>query len=348
MSNYSAQGSITIKRLRNGDTIFLTLELNGKPLFQAVDEQTGQVVPDWTVEANRPVITPHASTTRGNTVTLGYHTWKHNGVTLVFNGATVGSYIMDSTGKFGIDNTNGALKIFANLASAQNIANDTLTYECVATVAGVEYNLTKSVDVQIQKGGASSYVGLLIASTTQLSSTVVQATIQTQLWLSTAQVQSYYVKWYKDEAEWTAKAGQSQIIVTRDDIAGSQLFIAEFYANSGDQDFVARAGITIIDTADEIIVVPYISSQVKEVDEGQNVTVKARVVRLKDNTVLSPSNPTWLFQAMDGKTWTERKRSTTDSIVITTNETDIENESGNMEYHDMEVLVEVEFDSLTS
>ncbi len=346
--NYSAQGSITVKRLRNGDTIFLTFNLNGIALFQAWDDQTGAAVPDWTVDANRPVITPAASSTRGESVTLSGHVWKYNGTTLIFNGTTVGAYTMDSTGKFGLNLDNGALKIFANLANSLNTANDTLTYSCVATVLGLEYNLSKSVTVQIVKGGASSYVGLVIASTTQLSADTPQATLNTQLWLAAIQQNSYYVKWYKDNTEWVEKRGSSSITISRSDVNGSQLFIAEFYLSSGDTNYVARAGLSIVDIGDEIMIVPYISSLNKEVDTNKPVTVAARVIKTSDGSILTPSNPTYLFLAMDGKTWTERKRSTTSSIEITTNETDIENESGNMEYHDMEVIVEIEFDSLVT
>ncbi len=45
--NYSAQNSITIKRLRSNDSLMLTFENNGIPLFQAVDEESGAVSPDW-------------------------------------------------------------------------------------------------------------------------------------------------------------------------------------------------------------------------------------------------------------------------------------------------------------
>ena len=88
MSTYSAQGSITIKRLRNGDNFFISLEItNGVPLFQGVDEKTGTASPDWTVPANQPIITPKVTSARGNAVDLSFHSWKYNGVALNFNGA---------------------------------------------------------------------------------------------------------------------------------------------------------------------------------------------------------------------------------------------------------------------
>lgn len=344
MSNYSAQGSITVRRLRNGDSIFLSLELNGKPLYQAVDEQTGVVVPDWSIEANRPIITPRCSTVRGQSIYLSNHGWSYNGVALVFDGETVGSYVMDSTEKFGLDTSNGALKIFANLASAINMANDTLLYSCQATVGGVEYNLSKSIDVQIAKGAGSSYFGFINASTTQLDIDHDTATLVTELWLATSQVTDYYVKWYKDTVEWVDKAGQKQITVTKDDIDGCQLFIAEFYKASGDTEYIYRYGISIIDTMDEIILVPYIQSANKEVSENMPVTVKARVIRTSTGAVLSPVNPSWEFTIYDGDTWQVKGSSNTDSIQVTTTHTDQQDGST----HDVEVIAEVSFDSLSS
>lgn len=344
MSNYSAQGSITIKRLRNGDSLFMSLELNGKPLYQSYDDQTGTVAPDWTVAANQPIITPHVSSTKSGAVTTSLHTWTYNGVQLVFNGATSGGYTTDSTGKFALNPVNGALKIIDNLASSVNTANDTLQYACVATVAGVEYNLSKSIDIQIQMGGASSYYGFVNASSLQLDESHDSVTLASELWLSAAAVNSYYIKWYKGNTEWAAKAGQKTITVTRADVDGSQLFIAEFYKAQGDTNYICRYGISVIDTLDEIILVPYIYSANKEVDTNNPVVVKARIVRASTNAVLTPSNPTWAFTIMDGDTWTVKGTSNTDSITVTTAHTDQQDGST----HDVEVLAEVSFDSLSS
>ena len=41
--SYSAQNSITIKRLRSNDSLMLTFENNGIALFQAVDEEVGYI-----------------------------------------------------------------------------------------------------------------------------------------------------------------------------------------------------------------------------------------------------------------------------------------------------------------
>ncbi len=343
MSNYSAQGSITIKRLRNGDTFFISLEItNGIPLFQGVDDKTGAITPDWTVAANQPIITPKVTSARGASVTLGFHQWQYNGINLNFNGATdADGYKLDSTGMFKMNTTTGALRIVKNLASSSNIANDTLSYACVATVGGVEYNLQKSIDVLIQSVGATSYAGYVNASTEQLTSSVTSSTLSTRLWLGASELTNYYVKWYRDNTLWSAKNGMKNISIGNQDVDGTQLFIAEFYKDSASTTPVFRAGIRIIDTSDEYQVICYVSSTQKDVDAGSPVTVKAKIVRyLPDGTTqeITPTGVTWRMDVMDRKTWDIIKTANASTIQVTTAETDRNGEMG-----DVEVVAEAEW-----
>lgn len=334
--SYSAQGSLTVKRLRNGDTIFITLENNGRPLYQGIDPTTGAVTPDWTVAANQPVITPVINTTRGNPVVMTAQAWKYNGVQLNFNGEEVGGWKADSTGYFSIYVATGAITIIGNLASDINIANDTLTYSCVATVAGVEYNVSKSLDIRIQYVGATSYYGYLTASTEQLTEAVTQATLNTSLFLNTSPISEYYVKWYKDSELWSAKNGLKYITVERDDVGGTQLFIAEFYKESTDVTPLFRAGIRIIDTQDEFQISCYITSVNKEVDTDKDVVVAAQLVNMRTNTVVAPEGAVWQMDVMDPTTWASLKTAVTNTITVTTTETD----SGGVQ-RDVEVVAEV-------
>jgi hypothetical protein len=336
--SYSAQGSLTVKRLRNGDTIFITLENNGKPLYQGINPTTGAVTPDWAVAANQPVITPVINTTRGNPVVMTAQVWKYNGVQLNFNGDETEGWKNDSTGKFSIYVSTGALKIIGNLASDINIANDTLTYSCVATVAGVEYNVSKSLDIRIQYVGATSYYGYLTASTEQLTAAVTEATLNTSLFLNAYEITEYYVKWYKDSELLPDMNGLKSITVDRDDVGGTQLFIAEFYKESTDVTPLFRAGIRIIDTQDEFQINCYIpaSSTYKEVDTGKDVTVAAQLVNMRTNAVVTPEGATWQMDVMDPLTWTSLKTAATNTIVVTTTETD----AGGVQ-RDVEVTAEV-------
>lgn len=347
MSDFSAQGSITVKRLRNGDTFFISLDLNGVPLFQAVDTITGDATPDWRVPANQPIITPKVTSARGNSVSLGGHQWSYNGQILLFTGANSGGWTTDSTGKFQLNSATGALKIIANLASATNIASDNLTYNCVATVAGVEYNLSKSIDVQIQKGGATSYYGTVNATTEQLTPQVTSTTISTRLYLGSTEQQGYTVKWYKDDTLWSGKSGTS-ITVNTGDVDGTQLIIAEFYRSAGDSTPVFRAGIRIIDTNDDFHVEHrYVNSggttanANREVDVNNPVYVQAYVVNVRTNTEVKVSGK-WKMLVMDKDSWSILKTqqpsaaAATCTITVTTAETD----AGGVE-KDVEVVSEV-------
>lgn len=341
MSTYSAQGSITIKRLRNGDNFFISLEItNGVPLFQGVDEKTGVPSPDWSVAANQPIITPRVSSARGNAVDLSFHVWKYNGVSLNFNGAETDGWKLDSTGKFKMNVSTGALRIVQNLASKTNCANDTLTYECVATISGVEYNLTKSIDVLIQTVGANGCVGFILASTEQLTADVTSCTLETKLMLAADNVTSYYVKWYKDDTLWSAKNGQKTITVGRNDVDGTQLFIAEFYKDSTSTTPLYRAGVRIIDTLDEFQVQLAITSTNKEVSPGNPVVVAAKVVNMRTNTVVSPAGAVWSLRVMEKKNWAEKRRVATNTITITTADTDNPTTG---EENDVEIHAEVDF-----
>lgn len=349
MDNYSAQNSITVKRLRNGDTFFISFGNNGIPLYQGVDPVTGVVAPSWGTGTGQvtPIITPQVTSARGNSVTLGSHQWSYNGLAMNFSGSTVtiGGVVYtkaSNDGRFAMAST-GALAIIGDLASTTNIASDSLTYSCIATVAGVEYALTKSVDIQIQSIGASSYYGTINASSEQLTASVTQTTVKTALYLGGTVQNSYYVKWYKDDTHWSEKLGQTQITITRADVDGTQLFIAEFYKSQADYeggaDPIFRAGIRIIDTLDDYHVEHrYVNSDGtttgtpnREVDTGKPVYLKAYVVNVRTNTELTTISGSWVSHVMDPDGWVERKRvpasgtntGATNLVSVTVAETDI-------------------------
>ena len=335
---FSAQNSITIKRLRSSDSLILTFENNGIPLFQAIDEVSGAVAPNWEIPENQPVRMPVITSTRGLVVNIISHSWYYNGTLLIFNGEEVGGWTTDSTGKFQI-NSDGHIKIIKNLASEINIAGDILSYTAQVSVAGVEYTLSGELEIVIQKMGASSYYATILAETETLSSDEQQTNVTTKLFQGVTEITSYYVKWYKDFDEWTDRAGQKNIVVTRDDIGGAQLFIAEMYKTSAPgEPILARAGIRILDISDEYKVILEITSANKMVSEGHDVTVAAKIVNMKTGAIYAPDGAVWRLDVMDRENWTSLKTSTTNTIVVTTTETDRE---GN--YYDVDVMAEVTF-----
>lgn len=341
--SFSAQNSITIKRLRSSDSLILTFGNNGIPLFQAIDEVSGAVAPDWTVPDNQPVRIPVITSTRGLTINILSHSWSYNGTALTFNGEESGGWTTDSTGKFRI-NADGHIKIIQNLASVINIAGDILSYTAQVSVAGVEYSLSGELEIVIQKMGASSYYASILAETEALSSDMPSTNITTKLFQGTTQITNYHTKWFKDSVEWTDKVGQKNIVVTRDDISGAQLFIVEMYKTAAaGEPVIARSGIRIIDVSDEYKVVLDITSANKmvykdELGVDHNVTVTAKLVNMKTSSVYLPADAAWRLDVMNREDWTSLKTSNTDTIVVTPAETD---RDGN--FYDVDVMAEVTF-----
>lgn len=335
---FSAQNSITIKRLRSSDSLILTFGNNGIPLFQAIDEVSGAVSPNWEIAANQPVRIPTITSTRGLTVNVLSHKWSHNGTEILFNGVESDGWIIDSTGKFQI-NAGGHIKIIKNLASAINIAGDILSYTVQVSVEGVEYSLSGELDIVIQKMGASSYYPTALADTESLSSDVTSTNITTKLFQGVTEITSYHTKWFKDFVEWPDKVGQKNISVTRDDVSGAQLFIVEMYKTSAaGEPILAKAGIRIIDVSDEYKVIVEITSSNKMVSDGNNVIVGAKIINMKTGAIYAPVGAVWRLDVMDRENWVSLKTSATNSIEVTTAETD---RNGN--HYDVDVMAEVTF-----
>ncbi|MEG2157270.1 MAG: hypothetical protein RRY07_05725, partial [Bacteroidaceae bacterium] len=159
-----------------------------------------------------------------------------------------------------------------------------------------------------------------------------KATLKTELWLETSSITNYTVNWYKDDTIMAGTAKTREI--SRLDVDGTQLFIAEFVV--GDV-AVYRSAIRIIDVSDDIQLYLTITSSNKEVDTGKPVTVSATVRNVKKETnVVLPATAVWRTDVMEKTTWKVLKTSSSSSIEVTTSETDL-----NGLQNDVEVTSEV-------
>lgn len=342
MTQYSAQGSITIKRLRTGENIYVVLSVKDNPIYQYVDKISGLPQPNWEQKENQPRIVPEITAVTGNTVAITVPKWKHNGNLITFNEALdPEGFRTSSNGVFKMNPVNGELKIVKNLASKTNIANDSLEFSCTAVILGVEYNISKSIEVVIQEGAATAYFGSILADRVILDDVNKTATLKTSLMMGGQPQSGYTVKWYKDNELWAGHTNTTET-VGRADVNGEQLFIAEFYV-AGTSEAVARAGIRILDQKDEFIVIVSVTSANTIVDDNKPVQAKANVVRMKDNTVYpltSAKSVKWVTSIMDSKDWTVLKSADADTISVTTAETD----KGGRIRNEVVVVSEVEWE----
>ena len=293
-NNYSAQGCIPVRRVRNNDSLSISIE-STQPLFQGVDANNDNATPfpNWeTDDAARPILTPVVKSAKGNIVSLSNHQWKYGDTLLVFSGSTSGTFQLTGDGKFGMD-ANGRLKIFKNLASSSSTSSDTLTYSGTATIG---YSSTQDVSgfvtILIQPMGNNSYMGWITANRSILTDAPNEntATLSARLWLSTTELTDFSVKWKNSAGK--VLGSDKTLTVTRDMVNGSTLITCEFYHKDA-QNACFRAGKVMTDNADEYVIVGEVSNLI-----GDNAaTITGRIKNTRTNAIVTPTNVAWNAKA---------------------------------------------------
>lgn len=293
-NNYSAQGCIPVRRVRNNDSLSISIE-STQPLFQGVDanNENATPFPNWeTDDAARPILTPVVKSAKGNIVSLSNHQWKYGDTLLVFSGSTSGSFQLTGDGKFGMD-ANGRLKIFKNLASSRSTSSDTLTYSGTAKIGDSStQDVSGFVTILIQPMGNNSYMGWITANRSILTDAPNEntATLSARLWLSTTELTDFSVKWKNSAGE--VLGSDKTLTVTRDMVNGSTLITCEFYHKDA-QNACFRAGKVMTDNADEYVIVGEVSNLIGD----KAATITGRIKNTRTNSIVSPTNVSWNAKA---------------------------------------------------
>lgn len=272
-----------VRRTLKGDTLSLSLQTNGVPLFQGLNPDTFTVSPKWSESGTHPVITPNVSSARKNNVTLTSHAWAYNGKDLCFSFSGTGWETSTVDNRFKLNHADGSLSIVADLASKVNQDSDTLTYSGVAVLGASTYEMEKSIDILVSMLGGSSYFGGVSADTTVLSKGQTLAVLKPWLFNSAGgEVSTYSVKLYRGSG--TDLAGTynnpaSGITIHRDKtgdtdklyVDSHQLFVLEFIVDGA---AVYRTGISIDDISD---IYQLALNSIGQVDEDTNQTFRCIV-----------------------------------------------------------------------
>lgn len=293
-TNYSAQGCIPVRRVRNNDSLSISIE-STQPLFQGVDANNNNATPfpNWeTDDAARPILTPVVKSAKGNIVSLSNHHWKYGDTLLVFSGSTSGTFQLTGDGKFGMD-ANGRLKIFKNLASSSSTSSDILTYNGTAKIGDSStQNVSGFVTILIQPMGNNSYMGWITANRSILTDAPNEntATLSARLWLSTTELTDFSVKWKNSAGK--VLGSDKTLTVTRDMVNGSTLITCEFYHKDA-QNACFRAGKVMTDNADEYVIVGEVSNLIGD----KAATITGRIKNTRTNAIVTPANVSWNAKA---------------------------------------------------
>lgn len=293
-TNYSAQGCIPVRRVRNNDSLSISIE-STQPLFQGVDANNNNATPfpNWeTDDAARPILTPVVKSAKGNIVSLSNHHWKYGDTLLVFSGSTSGTFQLTGDGKFGMD-ANGRLKIFKNLASSSSTSSVTLTYNGTAKIGDSStQDVSGFVTILIQPMGNNSYMGWITANRSILTDVQNEntATLSARLWLSTTELTDFSVKWKNSAGK--VLGSDKNLTVTRDMVNGSTLITCEFY-HKDVQNACFRAGKVITDNADEYVIVGEVSNLIGDKD----AMITGYIKNTRTNTIVTQTGVNWNAKA---------------------------------------------------
>lgn len=260
--------AFSVRFLRNGDQITITSDIldqagNGAALFQVIDPTTGTIAPDWTVAANQPIVQLAARSASGYPVRINNVVWYYDGTELLFvlDGENWVTATNDSRFKARITSDGKyCLRVSANLASLQDISNKMIAYEVDYTCNGINDSVKGHVDVLIQASGSDSHILQITTDRVEIREdnpdtagvNESQATLTAVGYYGTTPVtigqNGYTIEWYKNGNELISGATSATLVVTREMVAGSSLFVAKLKLNGN---VVAQDSQRIADIADE-------------------------------------------------------------------------------------------------
>jgi len=297
----SIQGSIVVRRVRQGDTLTTRLE-SDKALYQGIVDGGWLVNPDWTVAANQPTITPVITSSLNDgaiAIVAGTAAWKYNGLQLTFgdDGICTGLVGGGTTGAglFKLDSTTGALKIIGNLASSTNTNVDKLRFDALVNT-GYETEIGSDIDVRIELVGKNSYTGVVdTTSKTFREGEVESITATARLTLGLSSISAFKTEWKKGDAVFKAISADKTCDFSRSDVAGSQVFTCNFYVTIDSIDKLVSSFLFVLyDNSDPYMVVltPVAGSEVT--DTNTSVQIQASLKRRSDSIEITAT--TWEFE----------------------------------------------------
>lgn len=252
-------GTCTITRLRNGDTLYASINVNGSPCI-FYDES--RIITDFS-RVNL-LFTGSVASMIDASVEILSAEWFVNGVA-----------IKDSTI---YEVTNNTFRIKANpFNDVSSVKNLMIQWKPKVKSQGVEQNLTKVTEVTAVQRGQNSYWGSIqAASSSILSSSHTSVVLNQSLLLGGTDVNrlGYKVKWFVNGVQ---KSTSESVTITREDVNGVAYVSCEFYV--GDN-LVEADGITITDVTDETRI---IINEHYEVAYGSTVEIVPKLAKISND-----------------------------------------------------------------
>lgn len=214
-------GSITLKRLKKGVNVVLSIETENAALYQGWNDKTSTPAPNFQTPANQPILVPKAVATNGQTASITNGTWYYNNTMLVLTTtATSEGFYKCSDARFAINPSNYKLRIIDNIASASNTSNDMFTFKCSGEAASTSYESEATAELHLQIVGSSA-AALYIEGGCTLSLANASTKLKARFFIDGGEITSGYSYRFFDEKKNDLQDSTSrEFTATRDMIDG--------------------------------------------------------------------------------------------------------------------------------
>lgn len=214
-------GSITLKRLKKGVNVVLSIETENAALYQGWNDKTSTPAPNFQTPANQPILVPKAVATNGQTATITNGSWYYNNTLLVVTTtATSEGFYKCSDARFAINPSNYKLRIIDNIASASNTSNDMFTFKCSGEAASTSYESEATAELHLQIVGSSA-AALYVEGGCTLSLANASTKLKARFFIDGAEITSGYSYRFFDENNKTLQDSTSgEFTATREMVDG--------------------------------------------------------------------------------------------------------------------------------
>lgn len=272
-------GSITLKRLKKGVNVVLSIETENAALYQGWNDKTSTPVPNFQTQANQPILVPKAVATNGQTASITNGTWYYNNTMLVVTTtATSEGFYKCSDARFAINPSNYKLRIIDNIASASNTSNDMFTFKCSGEAASTSYESEATAELHLQIVGSSA-AALYIEGGCTLSLANSSTKLKARFFIDGAEITSgYSYLFFNEKGTILADSTSNEFTATRDMVDGiGGIYCSAYKTGDGKKTALATDFHKITDIGDEYELTPSVD---KDWDGTNKQTVTAKVYRL--------------------------------------------------------------------
>lgn len=325
----AVQGSVTIKRLRNGDSLQMTLNTS-KPLLQIFSISNNTFTPDWSNTANQPVLTAQVRSILGNSVSIVAAKWK------------VGSSIMMEVFKAGYGNLldsqdtaarltyskgmytatlntgaseNATLRIAGKpISQAADAANITITCTLYVSINGNQpVEVSKIAEIEYRSLATGGYKSWITASYngkdvgTILDDDTPQITLEPHLADVDGEMDpsKYTVEWYKEvQGADTALTNNTaytkdgkKLVVKRENVEGKAVFYCKFRLTGSSTECEADY-VEITDNTDDYNII--LSPASPQVALNENIVITPYVYNVRTGTKINVKS--WTVEVKNAET----------------------------------------------